>query len=155
VLRVLPVGAIPPRAGARVTSPSVADASVWRSRGAPAQPAHAADCFAREIIAILTVVVVRSRRLMGNPLGRFMYLLICPNLLLQFRHASDLHNYLDLSIQLSIMIDTMFSLGTLCNAHYRRLNTNGSLDSLSYRVVLCLLRLRPTALVIPSTDVTS
>jgi len=70
VLRVLPVGAIPPRAGARVTSPSVADASVWRSRGAPAQPAHAADCFAREIIAILTVVVVRSRRLMGNPLGR-------------------------------------------------------------------------------------
>jgi hypothetical protein len=36
----------------------------------PAQQAHAADRFAREIIAILTVFVVRLRRLMGKPLGR-------------------------------------------------------------------------------------
>jgi hypothetical protein len=34
-----------------------------------AQPAHAADRFAREIIAILAVFAVRLRRLMGNPLG--------------------------------------------------------------------------------------
>jgi hypothetical protein len=35
-----------------------------------AEPAHAADRFAREIVPFLTVFVVRSRRLMGNPLGR-------------------------------------------------------------------------------------
>src|SRR4051812_19816183 len=34
-----------------------------------AQPAHAADRCAREIAGILAAVVVRSRRLMGNPLG--------------------------------------------------------------------------------------
>jgi len=37
--------------------------------GERAQHAHAADRFAREIIAILAVIVVRSRRLMGRPLG--------------------------------------------------------------------------------------
>jgi len=35
-----------------------------------AQPAHAADRCAREILAILALFVVRARRLMGNPLGR-------------------------------------------------------------------------------------
>jgi len=35
---------------------------------AAAQPAHAADRFAREIIGILTVYAVRLRRLMGRPL---------------------------------------------------------------------------------------
>jgi hypothetical protein len=39
--------------------------------GERAQHAHAADRFAREIIAILAVIVVRSRRLMGRPLGRY------------------------------------------------------------------------------------
>jgi hypothetical protein len=34
-----------------------------------AEHAHAADRFAREIVRILTVCVVRSRRLMGRPLG--------------------------------------------------------------------------------------
>jgi len=34
------------------------------------QPAHAADRCAHEIIAILTVLAVRLRRLMGKPLGR-------------------------------------------------------------------------------------
>jgi hypothetical protein len=34
---------------------------------------HAADRFAREIIAILTVCVARSRRLMGRPLGRTVH----------------------------------------------------------------------------------
>jgi hypothetical protein len=33
-----------------------------------AEHAHAADRFAREIVRILTVVVARSRLLMGNPL---------------------------------------------------------------------------------------
>ncbi len=36
---------------------------------AAAQPAHAADRFAREIIGILTVFAMRLRRLMGIPLG--------------------------------------------------------------------------------------
>jgi hypothetical protein len=35
-----------------------------------AEHAHAADRFAREIIAILRVIVMRLRQLMGNPLGR-------------------------------------------------------------------------------------
>jgi hypothetical protein len=35
-----------------------------------AEPAHAADRCAREIIGILTVSAVRLRRLMGRPLGR-------------------------------------------------------------------------------------
>ena len=35
-----------------------------------AEHAPAADRFAREIAGILTVCVVRSRRLMGKPLGR-------------------------------------------------------------------------------------
>jgi len=34
-----------------------------------AQPAHAADRFAREIIAILTLIAARLRRLMGNSFG--------------------------------------------------------------------------------------
>jgi hypothetical protein len=34
-----------------------------------AQPAHAPDRFAREILAILAGIVVRLRRLMGRPLG--------------------------------------------------------------------------------------
>jgi len=34
-----------------------------------AEHAHAADRFAREILAILAVFAVRLRRLMGNPLG--------------------------------------------------------------------------------------
>jgi len=34
-----------------------------------AEHAHAADRFAREIIGFLTFFAVRSRRLMGNPLG--------------------------------------------------------------------------------------
>jgi hypothetical protein len=50
----------------------------YRVRGVPvyghylqalAQPAVAADRFAREIVRILTASVVRSRRLMGRPLG--------------------------------------------------------------------------------------
>jgi len=36
---------------------------------AAAQPAHAADRCAHEIIGILTVMMMRSRRLMGKPLG--------------------------------------------------------------------------------------
>jgi len=35
-----------------------------------AEHAHAADRCAREIVRILTAFVVRSRRLMGRPLGR-------------------------------------------------------------------------------------
>ena len=34
-----------------------------------AEHAHAADRCAREIVRILTVLVVRSRRLMGRPFG--------------------------------------------------------------------------------------
>jgi len=34
-----------------------------------AEHAHSADRFAREIIGILTAFVMRSRRLMGRPLG--------------------------------------------------------------------------------------
>jgi hypothetical protein len=34
-----------------------------------AQPAHAADRCAREIIGILTAIMVRLRRLMGTPFG--------------------------------------------------------------------------------------
>jgi hypothetical protein len=34
-----------------------------------AEHAHAPDRFAREIVGFLTVLVVRSRRLMGNPFG--------------------------------------------------------------------------------------
>ncbi len=41
----------------------------WLVAACPAQPAHAADRFAREIARILTGLVVRLRRLMGNPLG--------------------------------------------------------------------------------------
>ena len=40
------------------------------TRDQRAEHAHAADRFAREIIRFLTVAVVRSRRLMGIPLGR-------------------------------------------------------------------------------------
>jgi len=39
--------------------------------GVAAEHAHAADRFAREIIDILTVSAVRSRRLMGRPFGRW------------------------------------------------------------------------------------
>jgi hypothetical protein len=42
-------------------NPNVADRS--------AEHAHAADRFAREIVGFLTVSAVRSRRLMGRPLG--------------------------------------------------------------------------------------
>jgi len=38
-------------------------------RRSAAEHAHAADRFAREIIRILVAVVMRSRRLMGRPLG--------------------------------------------------------------------------------------
>jgi hypothetical protein len=34
-----------------------------------AQPAHAADRFARKSVGFLTLFAVRLRRLMGNPLG--------------------------------------------------------------------------------------
>jgi hypothetical protein len=37
-----------------------------------AEHAHAADRFAHEIVCILTLLAVRSRRLMGNPLGRII-----------------------------------------------------------------------------------
>ncbi len=37
---------------------------------AEAEHAHAADRFARKIVRILAVVVMRSQRLMGRPLGR-------------------------------------------------------------------------------------
>jgi hypothetical protein len=40
-----------------------------KAGGRRAEHAHAADRFAREIIAILTVLVMRSRRLMGKPFG--------------------------------------------------------------------------------------
>jgi len=40
-----------------------------KERDRSAEPAHAADRFAREIIGILTVAAVRLRRLMGNPFG--------------------------------------------------------------------------------------
>ena len=45
----------------------------WHSndRSRSAEHAHAADRFAREIIGILTVVALRLRRLMGNPLGGY------------------------------------------------------------------------------------
>ena len=39
-----------------------------------AEHAHAADRFARKIVGILTVCVVRSRRLMGKPLGGLVLL---------------------------------------------------------------------------------
>ena len=45
----------------------------WRHAkdgGQPAEHAHAADRFAREIVRFLTVVAVRSRRLMSRPFGR-------------------------------------------------------------------------------------
>jgi len=45
-------------------NPSVLDRS--------AEHAHAADRFARKIVGFLTVIVVRLRRLMGNPLGRHL-----------------------------------------------------------------------------------
>ena len=38
--------------------------------GWSAEHAHAADRFAREIVRILTGFLLRSRRLMGKPLGR-------------------------------------------------------------------------------------
>ena len=41
-----------------------------RNEEPAAEHAHAADRFAREIVGFLTVVVARSRRLMGKPLGR-------------------------------------------------------------------------------------
>jgi len=41
---------------------------------AATEHAHAADRFAREIIAILTAFVVRLRRLMGRPLARTIIL---------------------------------------------------------------------------------
>ena len=43
-----------------------------------AQPAHAADRFAREIIGFLTVFVMRSRRLMGNSLGGVHHAILIP-----------------------------------------------------------------------------
>ena len=51
----------------------VVDACAWGSNVADrsAEHAHAADRFAREILAILTVSAVRSRRLMGMPFGRW------------------------------------------------------------------------------------
>jgi hypothetical protein len=43
---------------------------VARERPPPAaEPAHAADRFAREIVGILTRFVMRSQRLMGIPFG--------------------------------------------------------------------------------------
>jgi hypothetical protein len=36
-----------------------------------AEHAHAADRFAREIVGFLTRFAVRSRRLIGRPLGRY------------------------------------------------------------------------------------
>jgi len=63
------VSVVPPSAAARVVSALAPHASARRSLGAPAQPAHAADRFAREIVGILTVFVARLRRLMGNSLG--------------------------------------------------------------------------------------
>ncbi len=45
---------------------------------AAAQPAVAADRFAREISAILTVCVMRSRQLNGNPLARYLSMPLCP-----------------------------------------------------------------------------
>jgi len=44
---------------------------------AATEHAHAADRFAREIIAILTAFVVRLRRLMGRPLGGSISLGVC------------------------------------------------------------------------------
>jgi len=38
-------------------------------RDRSAEHAHAADRFAREIVRFLTVLVMRLRRLMGNPLA--------------------------------------------------------------------------------------
>jgi len=45
--------------------------------GQPAEQAHAADRFALKIIAILTVVAVRSRRLMGRPLAHYQHQCYC------------------------------------------------------------------------------
>ena len=69
VLGVVPVRVVLPSAVVRRWARLVVHASVRRSLGAPAQPAHAADRFAHEIVGFLTVSVMRSRRLMGNPLG--------------------------------------------------------------------------------------
>ena len=44
-----------------------------RNERPAAEHAHAADRFAREIVRFLTVCVVRSRRLMGNPLAGRMW----------------------------------------------------------------------------------
>ena len=53
----------------RIVSAHVPHASLRRCMGAPAQPAHAADRCAREIVRILADDAQRLRRLMGNPLG--------------------------------------------------------------------------------------
>jgi len=47
VLRVLPIGVIPPRAGARIVAAHVSHAAPRRRLGAPAQPAHAVDAATR------------------------------------------------------------------------------------------------------------
>jgi hypothetical protein len=51
--------------------PRWCDHAGWQpgTTGQPAEHAHAADRCAREIVGILTVSVVRSRRLMGRPFG--------------------------------------------------------------------------------------
>jgi hypothetical protein len=49
-----------------------------------AQPAVPADRFAREIVRILTAFAVRSRQLMGNPLGRPWPVLLLNVFLLRF-----------------------------------------------------------------------
>ena len=56
------------RDGVQVWSLHAADNP--KDGGRSAEHAHAADRFAREIEGFLTLLAVRSRRLMGNPLAR-------------------------------------------------------------------------------------
>jgi NAD(P)H-hydrate repair Nnr-like enzyme with NAD(P)H-hydrate dehydratase domain len=65
------VSVVRPRAVARIVLTHLPHASPRQSIGAAAQPAHAADRFAREIVRILTVLAARLRRLMGKPLGGY------------------------------------------------------------------------------------
>ena len=86
VLGVIPMNAR--RAGVIACQRGAVMRLADRNERPAAEHAHAADRFAHEIIGILTVSAMRSRRLMGNPLGRpihartiptAQYAILCPS----------------------------------------------------------------------------
>jgi hypothetical protein len=66
-----------------------------------AQPAVPADRFAREIIAILAVLVTRLRRLNGNPLARAINSLLLLILVLIHLHNHIAHAIIERSMTVS------------------------------------------------------